>query len=139
MFEWLRSNGEEYFLAMCPWLIANERMGHIDPAWTEDAWYRRDRELPVVAAVKAMGPDPEPVVPMPLDETLRHAAWTRRGLAYNPDAALVRYARQYRLGSPLTPEFDVTWRGRTYRVQGFTGAIVYTELGDWVNIKSVTW
>jgi len=139
MFQWLRTNAEDYFFAMCPWLIANERMGHIDPAWTEDAWYRMDRELPVVAAVKAMGPEPTPPPPLPLDETLRHAAWNRRGLAYNPEAAFPKYARQHNLGSPLTPEFDVNWRGKTYRVQGFTGAIIYAEAGEWGNITSLGW
>jgi len=139
MFEWLRANAEDYFFAMCPWLIANERMGHVDPTWTEDAWYRMDSELPVIAAIKAMGPEPTPLTPLPLDETLRNAAWNRRGLAYNPDAAFPQYARQHNLGSPLTGEFDVHWQGKTYRVQGFTGAIVYTEVGDWGNIKKQSW
>jgi len=139
MYQWLRSNAEEYFFAMCPWLIANERMGHISPAWTEDAWYELGRDLPVVAAVKAMGVEPVPPPPLPLDDTLRNAAWNRRGLSYNPDAGFPRYARLNRLGSPLTAEFDITWKGKTYRVQAFTGAIIYAEVGDWSNIKSVSW
>jgi len=139
MFEWLHTNGEDYFFAMCPWIIANERMGHIDPAWTEDSWYRMDRDLPVVAAVKAMGPEAPPPPPLPLDDSLRNAAWNRRGIAYNPEAAFPRYARQNNLGSPLTGEFDVEWRGKTYRVQGFTGAIVYAEVGDWGNIQKLSW
>lgn len=140
MFEWLRVNGEDYFFAMCPWLIASEKMGHIDPAWMEDAWYRMDRELPVIAAVKEMGPEPAPPPPpLPLDETLRNAAWSKRGLSYNPDAALARYARQHNLGSPLTGEFDANWNGRTYRVQGFTAAIIYAEVGDWGNINRLGW
>jgi hypothetical protein len=139
MYEWLRSNGEDYFFAMCPWIIASERMGHIDPAWTEDSWYRMDRDLPVVAAVKGMGAEALPPPPLPLDDSLRNAAWNRRGIAFNPDAGFPRYARQNNLGSPLTGEFDVDWRGRTYRVQGFTGAIVYAEVGDWGNIQKLTW
>lgn len=139
MFEWLRTHGEDYFFAMCPWLIANERMGHVNPAWTQNAWYRMDGELPVVAAVKAMGPEPTPPPAKPLDETLRNAAWNRRGLAYNPELAFPRYARQHNLGSPLTSEFDVTWEGKVYRVQGFTGGIVYAEVGDWGNIKTIGW
>ena len=139
MFEWLRANAEDNFFAMCPWLVANERMGSVDPAWTQAAWYRLDTELPVIAALKAMGPDPAPPPPLPLEEVLHNAAWSRRGLAYNPDAAFVKHARQHSLGSPLTPEFDVSWQRRTYRVQGFTGAIVYAEVGDWANIKSLGW
>jgi hypothetical protein len=115
-------------------------MGHIDAAWTEDAWYGLDRELPVIAAVKGMGPEPEPPPPpLPLDETLRSASWSKRGLAYNPKAAFATYARQHDLGPPLTNEFDVAWHGKTYRVQGFAGSIVYSEVGDWTNIKRVSW
>jgi len=139
MFKWLKDNIEAYFFAMCPWLIASERMGHVDPSWTEDAWYRIDDELPVVDAVKAMGPDPIPPSPVPLDQTLRNAAWNRRGLAYNPNAAFPQYARQHNLGSPLTGEFDVTWEDKTYRVQGFTGAILYAAVGDWGNIRRLSW
>ena len=139
MFEWLRDNAEDYFFAMCPWLIASERMGHVDPMWTEDAWYRINDELPVVAAVKAMGPDPTPTSPLPLDQTLRNAVWNRRGLSYNPDAAFPQYARQHNLGSPLTGEFDVSWQGKAYRVQGYTGAVLYAEVGDWGNIRRLSW
>lgn len=139
MFQWLRANAEDYYFGMCPWLIANERMGHVDPAWTENAWYRMDRELPVVAAVKAMGPEPTPPPSLPLDETLRNASWNRRGMAYNSEAAFPKYARRNNLGSPLTPEFDVTWQGKTYRVQSYTGAIIYAAVGDWANIKNVSW
>jgi len=75
----------------------------------------------------------------PLDESLREAAWTRRGLAYNEKAALAAFARHHGLGSPLTGEFDVSWQGKTYRAQGFTGAIVYAEFGDWSNVRRVSW
>ena len=139
MFEWLRANAEDYFFAMCPWLIANERMGHVNPAWTEDAWYRMDSDLPVISALKAMGPEPTPPPPLPLEVTLRNAAWSRRGLSYNPDAAFPKYARQHNLGSPLTGEFDIRWQDKTYRVQGFTGAIIYAEVGDWSNINRQSW
>jgi hypothetical protein len=139
MFEWLRANAEDHLFAMCPWLIANERMGHVDASWTEAAWYRMDRELPVISALKAMGPEPTPPSPLPLEETLRNAAWNRRGVAYNPDAAFPSYARQHNLGSPLTGEFDVKWQAKAYRVQAFTGGIVYAEVGDWGNVKTLDW
>ena len=140
MFDWLRVNGEPYFFAMCPWLIASEKLGHVDPAWRDDVWYRMDSDLPVVAAVKAMGPEPAPVPPaMSLDDALRNASWNKRGLAYNPEAGFAKFARQSNLGSPLTDEYDVHWSGKTFRVQGFTGAIVYAEAGDWGNIKTIAW
>lgn len=139
MFRWLQSNAEDCYFAMCPWLIANERMGHIDPQWSEQAWYQLGRDLPVVAGLKALPAEPVPPPPLPLDEALRNAAWNRRGIAYNPEASFPRYARQYRLGSPVTPEFDVTWKNKAYRVQGFTGAILYCEAGDWGNVRSMTW
>ena len=140
MFEWLRSNAEDSYFAMCPWLLASEKMGHIDPIWRDSSWYRMDRDLPVVDAVRAMGPDPEPPPPpLPLVETLRDATWRKRGMSHNPDAALAAYARQHDLGSPLTNEFDVAWRGKTYRVQGFTGAIVYSEVDHWDDIKTLCW
>lgn len=139
MFRWLQANAEEYYFAMCPWLIANERMGHIDAAWTGNAWYQVGRDLPVIAAVKAMGAEPVPPPPLPLDETLRNATWNRRGIAYNPQAAFPNHARLNHLGSPLTQEFDVTWQGKAYRVQGFTGAILYCLVGDWGNIRSMSW
>jgi hypothetical protein len=140
MFEWLRIHGEDYFFAMCPWLIASERMGHVDPIWKESAWYRMNQELPVVSAIKAMGPEPSPPPPpLPLEDTLRHSAWNKRGLSFNPDAAMTRYARLHDLGSPVTNEFDVNWDGKAYRAQGFTGAIVFAEVGDWANIKQLRW
>ena len=140
MFEWLRINAEDYFFAMCPWLVASEKMGHIDPMWKESAWYRMDRDLPVVEAVKAMGPEPEPPPPpLPLHDALRHAAWSKRGLSYNPKAAFSVYARQHGLGSPLTGEFDVELQGQSYRVQGFTGGIVYADMGRWSDVRHLRW
>ena len=139
MFRWLQANAEDYYFAMCPWLIANERMGHIDSAWTENAWYQSGRDIPAIAAVKAMAAEPVPPPPLPLDETLRNAAWNRRGIAYNAEAAFPKYARLNNLGSPLTQEFDVNWKGKNLRVQGFTVAILYCEVGDWGNIKSMRW
>jgi hypothetical protein len=44
---------------MCPWLLASELMGHPPGPWSKDCWFWVGRELPVVAAVKQMGP-PQP-------------------------------------------------------------------------------
>ncbi len=55
----LKEPGTFYFCTGW-WLIANERMGHFDPAWTSQAWYRLDGTLPVVDALKSLGAHPRP-------------------------------------------------------------------------------
>jgi SH3-like domain-containing protein len=60
MFEWLQHHSP--LQAMCPWLISNTRemIGHSDPRWAEDAWYRGSfpgfGPQPVVQAMKATRP-----------------------------------------------------------------------------------
>lgn len=81
MYRWLERYRVTYpfYFAMCPWLIANSRMGHPEPAWQEDGWYHdRSGALPVVQAVKQMGPPlaaPEPLPPigspLPIGTTIR--------------------------------------------------------------------
>lgn len=144
MYKWLRTNVEDFFFAMCPWLIANEKMGHPDAHWTEDAWYHKDGDLPVIAAVKAMGPEPPPepevvVEAVSFEEVLRNDAWNRYGLPYNPDFAFPQYARKQQLGSPVTAEFDFYWEGKQYRAQGFTGGIVYAEVPKFDETKWLPW
>ena len=70
MFRWLERNTPDYYFGMCPWLIASELMGHPPGPWSKDCWFWVGRELPVVAAVKQMGPPvmgprPEPEQPVP--------------------------------------------------------------------------
>jgi hypothetical protein len=70
MFRWLERNTPDYYFGMCPWLIASELMGHPPGPWSKDCWFWVGRELPVVAAVKQMGPPvvgprPEPEHPVP--------------------------------------------------------------------------
>jgi N-acetyl-anhydromuramyl-L-alanine amidase AmpD len=74
-----------------------------------------------------------------LDETARHAAWNSGGIPYNPEAAFAKYARLHDLGKPETTEFDFTFQGREYRGQGFSKAITYCEVGQWNDIKELTW
>ncbi len=53
MFEWLAKKAPKNFVGMCPWLICNDdRIGHHDSLWENDAWYRPDRTLPVVQYMK---------------------------------------------------------------------------------------
>ncbi len=59
MYQWLEKSAPDYHFGMCPWLIANEVMGHPPSPWSKECWFQPGRELPVVAAVKNMAP-PEP-------------------------------------------------------------------------------
>lgn len=59
MYQWLEKNAPGYYFGMCPWLLASELMGHPPGPWSKDCWFWVGRELPVVAAVKQMGP-PKP-------------------------------------------------------------------------------
>lgn len=68
MFRWLERNTPDYYFGMCPWLIASELMGHPPGPWSKDCWFWVGKELPVVAAVKQMGPPmmgprPQPAKP----------------------------------------------------------------------------
>ena len=74
----------------------------------------------------------------PAEATLadvRNAAWNALGIAYNADAAFVRFARANGLGNPVTGEFDVGEK----RVQGFTGGILYATIGRWADIRVLPW
>jgi hypothetical protein len=66
---------------------------------------------------------------------MRNAAWNQLGIPFNPEAAFAKYAREQKLGNPVTTEFDVSG----YRAQGFAGGIVYAKIGDWANIHVLTW
>jgi len=81
MYRWLERYRVTYpfYFAMCPWLIANKRMNHFEPAWREDGFYHdRLGPLPVVGAIKAMGApleNPEALppigIPLPVGVTIR--------------------------------------------------------------------
>lgn len=66
---------------------------------------------------------------------IREESWRQVGVAFNRDSAFARYARERTLGAPLTNEYDA---GK-YRAQGFTGGIVYARIGDWANVRHVSW
>jgi hypothetical protein len=80
----------------------------------------------------------DPGVNLP-EDVVREAAWLAGGIPYNPAAAFPRYAREHDLGNPETEEFDFSYKGVNYRGQGFSKAIVYAQVGDWVNIKEIDW
>ncbi len=80
--------------------------------------------------------DPEANLP---DNVIREAAWNAAGIPFNPEAAFSRYAREHELGTPQTDEFDFSYKGVNYRGQGFNRAILYARVGDWGNIKEMSW
>jgi hypothetical protein len=81
-----------------------------------------------------------PVVTAPLDAGVRSLAWMRRGIDFNPDAALYKRARALQLGYPLSGEFGFKDEsGRVYVAQLFAGGITYCVVGDYGNIKVVSW
>lgn len=75
----------------------------------------------------------------PPDDLVRQAAWQAANIAYNPEAAFPRYAREHDLGNPETPEFDFEFGGRFFRGQGFSGGIVFAEVGKWHDIQLKPW
>lgn len=134
MFDWMAVHAPD-LTTVCCWLIGNDKFGHPDTRWNEDAWYRKEWTLPVVAAMKATAAVDQGA----LTERVRNAAWNQKGIAYNPDATFPKWARANSLGAPVTGEFDVPVGGRTYRAQGFDGAILWCEVGDWGNVQVLVW
>lgn len=80
----------------------------------------------------------DPAAALPGD-VVRESAWNAAGIPFNPQAAFPKYAREHDLGNPLTDEFDFCYRGVNYRGQGFSGAIVFCRVGDWGNLKEMSW
>jgi N-acetylmuramoyl-L-alanine amidase len=80
----------------------------------------------------------DPAANLP-EDVVREAAWNAAGIPFNPQAAFPRYAREHDLGVPQTDEFDFSYKGVNYRGQGFAEAIVFAQVGDWGNIKEMSW
>lgn len=73
-----------------------------------------------------------------------------RGVSYNPEAALARYARQHNLGAPLFNEsrssvqgeldvVDLDMGGYRVRYQAFAQGIVACVVGQWDNVQHISW
>ena len=69
--DYMQRQAPPYYFAMCHWLIANYKIGHLNPVWESQAWYTDwwndlfglKGELPVVQALKerpALLPKPQP-------------------------------------------------------------------------------
>lgn len=86
-----------------------------------------------------IGPIDEEVHFDTAEEAIRSKAWNVMAVAYNPNASFSRYARQHGLGAPLTAETGVVFEGQTYRLQGFTGGIVFAPAGHLDQISHVPW
>jgi N-acetylmuramoyl-L-alanine amidase CwlA len=80
----------------------------------------------------------DPAANLP-ENVVREEAWNAAGILYNPRAAFPKYARKHNLGNPETPEFDFTYKGVRYRGQGYSNAIVFAKVGDWGNVKEMSW
>jgi hypothetical protein len=138
MFEFLKT--EDNFLAFCPWILANEKMGHLDISWTKDCWYQYDRlPLKVVDAMKNSAPA------LVQDKTLGNAlasALALRTIVRDQNLALYRFIVFHGL-SATSLETEVQYNGETYTAQGCidpklwieTPAVVYCKKGDWGNIQ----
>ncbi len=74
-----------------------------------------------------------------VEGVLRNAAWLQAGVAYNPEAALAKFARENGLGVPVTGETDVTVAGVRYRLQGYANGVAYAVDGDWRGVKRLAW
>jgi murein DD-endopeptidase MepM/ murein hydrolase activator NlpD len=95
-------------------------------------WIDPKAMLGLGATTPSSAPAPEIAVP---EDAIRNAIWNKIGtdgvIAYNPDAAFAKKAREWKLGAPLTNEHDIG----EYRAQGFAGGIVFARIGDWSNVK----
>ncbi len=74
-----------------------------------------------------------------LEQEIRNAAWGRVSVPFNPSAAFPAYARANGLGNPVTGEFDKTVAGVTYRIQGFSRAVVWCVVGQWDKVRHMPW
>ena len=73
------------------------------------------------------------------EERLRATAWESLGVAYNPEAALARYAHASGLGAPLGPERDVSIADIVLRLQLYSGGIVFVPVGEWQAVQHIGW
>lgn len=82
-------------------------------------------------------------VPVDLERGVRNFAWNHLypggGIAYNADFAFPQQAARLGMNLPVTNEMDFDYLGITYRLQGFIGGILYTEKGNWANIRRLSW
>lgn len=66
---------------------------------------------------------------------LRAESWRQAGVASGHDSAFGRYAREHRLGAPVTGEYEIG----DFHAQGFAGGIVYTRENDRETVQHMAW
>jgi len=121
----------------CIWRLGYEIRSVGDPAVKALKQYVEG--LPVEPVPEPPEPPTEEPEEFDIEERIRNRAWNVRGVPYNPEAALARYARQRGLGAPLTAEVDLVLGHLAFRVQGFVGGIVFAEVGRWEETRHIVW
>lgn len=83
-------------------------------------------------------PDPVPPVEptLSLEETIV-AEGKPLIIPLNPGAMFYQVARKKGLGERLSPEYDVGYRGRSYRAQVYEKGVLWARLGDWENTEVI--
>lgn len=86
-------------------------------------------------------PPPPSELPVVLnDDDLRNLAYGVSGISFNPDAAMVKFARDNGMGVALSNESRyVDGAGERWAWQPFVLGIARCREGDWGNIKKVDW
>lgn len=70
----------------------------------------------------------------PVSKNLTKLAYERLNIPYNENAALQRVATKYKLGVPVTPEFEAPGMdGRPAVYQVYSTALVWSYIGEWAD------
>ncbi len=135
----------DYAWANCCWLMANREMENPTSAGFEShAWFPINKPdgIEAVRAYKEMPKQDRPMdgTPPPegepmTDEQIRHVAWNKLGVPFNPTTAFYGYAKAHDLGRPLTAE----WDDGINRLQLYDGAIVVCPINQWDKVRHVSW
>jgi hypothetical protein len=120
----------------CFWLWPPGGMGN-STAWVDNATY--GAVLPVVQAFRAMPKVIRNAVEPPAedldDAEIRQLAWQKLGVPLNTAAAFYVYAQAHSLGKPETAE----WDAGAYRMQGYSGGVVFCKVGEWDKVRHIPW
>ncbi len=81
-------------------------------------------------------PPPPPAPSLSLEETIALVGQPNI-IPLNPEAMFYKVAQSQKLGERLSAEYDVTYLDKSYRAQIYEKGIVYAEVGDWGNVKTI--
>ncbi len=105
-------------------------------------------KTPVPTATPAPTMTPIPVatiaamptaLPMAIQEQIRAAAANAANVFYNPNTALIQFARVKGLGIATSGEWDFALEGTAYRGQCFANGIAWCPIGRWDECQVCTW